>query len=419
MMNKKCIHCGAELPEAASFCPHCAKSQTEKQPVTTPREKHTRAIALMAAAALAVIAVVLIITHIHAPKVYEGTESLTYTANDTSYQLLLSFSGNPAAAKKGVTTREVTIADGMESSLPSQLYVFDSESGEYAWEQFLELVDSCRVEVEPLEGASAMDFNQASHSDFFANAAYEADIVYDSTCGTNKINWTLNMKNGDTLHLTHSIAVAREDAVTYYADEIPMGTSEELQTLLDTIEAEVDPATSVYLYLPAVTYDSAVTFGNHTFTIYGGVNDDGTMTTFAGEVAFKGTDGHHAVLYDLNFTHDGTGTGLTAYEYVLVDNCSFTGWEIGALAQNGGWVSLISCTLENNGVGLKFNSQSSSGANPTYNGNTFKDNGTAVLLASVPALDAFDFTDSIFSGNDTNIDNICGQALNTVNAVFE
>ena len=36
-MSKKCINCGAELPEDASFCLHCAKSQIEKNEVKPPR----------------------------------------------------------------------------------------------------------------------------------------------------------------------------------------------------------------------------------------------------------------------------------------------------------------------------------------------------------------------------------------------
>lgn len=29
-MSKQCKNCGAELPEGASFCPHCAQSQIER-----------------------------------------------------------------------------------------------------------------------------------------------------------------------------------------------------------------------------------------------------------------------------------------------------------------------------------------------------------------------------------------------------
>ena len=34
---EKCRNCGADLPEGASFCPHCAQSQIERQEVKPPR----------------------------------------------------------------------------------------------------------------------------------------------------------------------------------------------------------------------------------------------------------------------------------------------------------------------------------------------------------------------------------------------
>lgn len=35
-MSKQCGNCGAQLPEAASFCPHCAQSQIERKEVKPP-----------------------------------------------------------------------------------------------------------------------------------------------------------------------------------------------------------------------------------------------------------------------------------------------------------------------------------------------------------------------------------------------
>ena len=40
--KKRCIHCGAELPEDASFCPVCAQSQVERQKVSPPRRRWKR-----------------------------------------------------------------------------------------------------------------------------------------------------------------------------------------------------------------------------------------------------------------------------------------------------------------------------------------------------------------------------------------
>lgn len=35
-MSKQCKYCGAQLPEAASFCPHCAQSQIERKEAKPP-----------------------------------------------------------------------------------------------------------------------------------------------------------------------------------------------------------------------------------------------------------------------------------------------------------------------------------------------------------------------------------------------
>ena len=35
-MQHKCPHCGVSLPGDAFFCPHCARSIRERQPVKTP-----------------------------------------------------------------------------------------------------------------------------------------------------------------------------------------------------------------------------------------------------------------------------------------------------------------------------------------------------------------------------------------------
>ena len=73
------------------------------------------------------------------------------------------------------------------------------------------------------------------------------------------------MKNGDTISLSTRLTIEKLPAVTYRAEDTPMETTEELQELLDSINEEVSSDTPVYLYLPAVTYDGDITFGDHTW----------------------------------------------------------------------------------------------------------------------------------------------------------
>ena len=57
-MEHKCPHCGASLPENASFCPHCAQSIRTREPAPFPAHlwrkglKWVLALAIVAAAAL-------------------------------------------------------------------------------------------------------------------------------------------------------------------------------------------------------------------------------------------------------------------------------------------------------------------------------------------------------------------------------
>ena len=55
-MNYTCPHCGASLPEDASFCPHCAQSVRERQPVKVPSHRRRKGLQwVLALAALAAV----------------------------------------------------------------------------------------------------------------------------------------------------------------------------------------------------------------------------------------------------------------------------------------------------------------------------------------------------------------------------
>ena len=57
-MSKTCKNCGAELPDEASFCPHCTGNQTEKTVVKPPRLWRKKAVT--AALCLVLIAVLIL-----------------------------------------------------------------------------------------------------------------------------------------------------------------------------------------------------------------------------------------------------------------------------------------------------------------------------------------------------------------------
>ena len=98
-MNKKCIYCGAELAEEASFCPHCAKEQIEKSEVKMPglwRKKSV--VVIIATFAILIVALITKLPPFlseqgiyHIPKTYEGTASLQYFDMDGEYELCIAF----------------------------------------------------------------------------------------------------------------------------------------------------------------------------------------------------------------------------------------------------------------------------------------------------------------------------------------
>lgn len=415
-MGKKCVKCGQMLPDEASFCPHCTAVQTEKKEVKAPRRWKRKAL-ICFGLLLLFAAVGAAISYYHRPQNYEGGAQIVYEDGGKSYKVLLTFSEGDGMTGHAQGERTDTLPEGIESALPCQLYVLDQESGEVVGKTFADKVESCTVDTKPAENSRRMEFIEPMYNESFPNAAYVSDVYYTADSGSNDICWTLNMKNGDTISLSTKLTIEKQEAVTYFSEDTPMETAEELQALLDLIEQDVPTDTPVYLHLPAVTYESDITFGNHTWGIYGS-QDGEAETTFAGTVNIKSLSGNFADLYGVCFEGD-SGIGLNAYCVVLLSSCSFEGWDIAAMAQNGAWVNAMDCTFTNNEIALKFNSSSSYGSAPNYPDNTFAGNGIAVSLDCVPGNEVFDFAGSTFSGNDVDIDNKAEHPVSTVNAIFE
>lgn len=88
-MRKQCRNCGAELPEDASFCPHCTQSQIERSEVKPPRLWRKKTLyGLLGALVLIVAALAVFLPH--RPKTFEGGASVTYADKDGTYELLVS-----------------------------------------------------------------------------------------------------------------------------------------------------------------------------------------------------------------------------------------------------------------------------------------------------------------------------------------
>ena len=124
------------------------------------------------------------------------------------------------------------------------------------------------------------------------------------------------MKNGDTISLSTRLTIEKQAAVTYFSEDTPMETTEELNALLASIEEEVSSETPVYLHLPAVTYDGDIVFGNHVWGIYGSSDGD-DVTTFTGTVSLRGLNGNYAEMSGIQFKGN-SGIGVNAYCLTLL-----------------------------------------------------------------------------------------------------
>ena len=90
-----------------------------------------------------------------------------YKDKGKSYKLLLNFSEDDGVTGHAQGERTDTLAQGMESALPCQLYVLDQETGELAWEEFTEKVVSCKVDTKPGENSRKVDYVEPVHNESF------------------------------------------------------------------------------------------------------------------------------------------------------------------------------------------------------------------------------------------------------------
>ncbi len=141
-------------------------------------------------------------------------------------------------------------------------------------------------------------------------------------------------------------------------------------------------------------------------------------TVFTGNTQVT-IDGGLICYFDhLDFRGDGSSIGLSASARVHLTNCTISGWKTGVLAYGRTWINCMNCRFEDNKVGLHFNATDDAVSHTIYSDNEFTNNGTAVLLESVPTDVSLKFPGSVFSGNGTDIDNRCAQDLDISQAVF-
>ena len=420
-LTYSCPHCGAPLPEGASFCPHCARSINQRQEAFPPSVRWRKALrrALMILVPLLLVGGMAAGYCLTRPQTYEGLGEVYYSDLSGTYRLFLSES---ASLQEPAREMHQNAAIGEAYRGPILLRVHDADTGADVGEAFLGKIDRVTAEFPTREGGGG-NFACTAPAPHSAFPDVPLISLVDYTLETDaevtaEMVWTIDMKNGDTIRLGLDYILTPLLTENYYPEDVPMGTTEELQALIDEIAAAEDRSSMINIYLPAVTYDGTLVLHGRAINLYGSTGGE-RRTVFTGSIQVEAReDSWISYLQDIDFRGNG-GVALSAAANTRATDCLFTGWDTAFYGCGTAWINSIGCTFADNGIGLHFNSTEGSANHSLYNGNVFQNNATAVLLENVPTDLPLDFQGSTFSGNGTDIDNPCGQPLNLSQAIFE
>lgn len=413
-MSKKCGNCGAELPEGASFCPHCTQSQVERAEVKPPRLWRKKTLyALLGALVLIVAAMAVFLPH--RPKTFEGGASVTYTDKDGTYALLVSTFLDEISNNQPQEKRSISFSVDEQSCLLDYLGVY--QDGKLVEpEGFLAKVERCTLEASPNENGT-LEIIGPVYDEMYAPSVLEADVIFTGASGTNELVWTLTMKNGDTIRLTHTLEVLPLVHQTYTAENASLGTTEDLKALLDRIDQEVPADTIVDIYLPPVTYTGDLEISSRAVNLYG-CSDGSGRTAIQGSLTVSTHTPAYVTLRNLDFVGSG-GTGLSASASTNIWGCSFTGYDIGAAVKDGGMIGVEECAFRDNGIAFSYDTQHYSFFKTGFPSCRIEGNDIGIQFVRLPGASPLDFCGTVFSGNRIDIENPIRYPTDLSNAAFE
>lgn len=410
-----CKFCGAELPQGATFCPSCNKSQIEKIQAKPPRPWRRRAAYLTAAVVLLAVAALAAFWPKAEPT--EATEStaafqssqinnkegvgyVTFNEGTSQFVLSLSSDGTGEANKKIVQT--VYGSDAYQ--IPCQLIV--EKDGEPANEEFMALLEEVSVEITTNSG-EPMEATRPAQMDAYPSAALVSLVTVSPANEECELQWVMSLKNGVAITIRQTIVVEEGPKVRYFADEYPMSTDEELDALLAQILEETPENTLIQLFLPAVTYEKPHTFADRSYQVLGAIEDE-NITVFRDTVTFSAENNVHTDIQNVLLEGSGTGVAVQTNVSTTMFFCTVQDWETGFKAEGRGTVRLEDCTFQRNQVGILWDSETGYNLEGMNLRSSFLDNGTALELRRVPSNIGLSFVNCTFSGNETDIQNDSG-----------
>lgn len=414
--GKICPHCGAVLPQEASFCPHCTNSLARRETFQPPRYRNHRQrqrvrlavfLPLAAVVAALLIGLGLYLYRASLPKTFEGVGTVTYTDQDGTYELILGDNRGPDVPLPEITLYSVP---GRSYEKSFHLYVLHTDRGANATGIFMaDKLNWCEVHVLPddPEASRIAVGNQNYGISGPWGSSRSCSFSWNENCGDADVVWILHMNNGDTIRIGHRLDIEPVNVRVYTPDDVPMGTLEELQATVDQLAQEAEPTDIVELHLPPVTYAGTLDVHGPSFHLYG-AEQDGVRTTFEGGIRLDawGADATELACLDLT----GPGTGLILNGPAKVSDCTFSGYETAVQCSGSDFLQMYQCTLEDNDVGLRL-STLPQGVNYLLEQCRLEHNDTAVVLADGEQGITVYIQNSTFSGNRVDVDNQCNQDL--------
>lgn len=449
MNRKQCPRCGAELPEAASFCPHCMADLADRRQVTPPDPSRRRWWLAVVLAGVLLYGLLPRSEEPEAPdsaaehsmesaaesaveepdpsaealpgeaRVYDnGAAALNYAYNGKTYSLLAHFGYSPdGPCREPEPEFSVALEQDGTSDTMTMVTVVD-HSGANAAEEFRACVEEVRLEaVNPENGPEALVVKEWGADGNYQNAAYVGKLRMNSADCDPGVAWVLTMKNGDTLVLRQTIHLSLLQKTIFDQTNADLSDIDGLKALLEKIEMELPADMVVDIYLPPVRYEGGLTIENHAVNLYGS-NEGDAMTTFTGTVTVGTRQPVLPEFYGLRFEGSG-GTGLWATSPVHLHDCSFTGWDTAAYMGDGSFILPMNCTFAGNGIGLHMDSVNSTASSSALPDNTFTGNGTALRIDGIPMAEPLGFINCLFRQNTVDIDNPSGHEIDPSGAVFE
>ncbi len=394
MERKNCPHCGAQLPNEATFCPYCARNVNSRKEIHPPRRLSKRAVRI-SLAVLAALSLILAAWLYTRPRTYDdgGTATVLYTDQDGSYQLLLGWGNDPyTPAPKVYQEAEL---DG-EYRFPMCLFVHHKGSDANAANAFMNKVESITAQFGPADAPEGyITYTDPAPHGHCPEAMAVSFVDFlgrdNSAVGT----WTITMNNGDVIRLHQTLEIRVIQTVDYYPEDTAMGTRSELHA-------------------------GELTIGKRPVNLLGSTEGEG-RTVFTGALRVTtGVNGWICEIDDIDFVGSGReNVAVTAAARVHLTGCTFTGWKTAVLAHGDSWLNFRYCEFADNTVGFHFNASRSNVTHSQFDGNRFTENNTAILWEGTPVDMAISFPESVFTHNGTDIDNRSGQSIDISQAVFE